>query len=824
MAGTPSTRMLLVTANIASCFEQPDTMLKPWITEFLKTVEEHEPHFIALHCQEVGGKHYEESMQHVEHFVRSLMNRGTMLPYDKVRVFLDEEYESAEKFTALGNLYFIHQNVQDLQIWDFKEKKFTDCVDRREYSGNIEDVSTKEKAKFPQEFFPECKWSRKGFMRTRWCLNGTKFDLVNIHLFHDASNFIAMEGFPSVYSLNRKRALEHTLDRFHNDGFEKVPIFLFGDFNFRMNTRAVVEKLTQGCTVVDTELPNSSEKAQEFLDNKGTVQLVVSKKSFKHCDHHSIFLKENGSWLREFDQELAQFGNRLAEFPINFPPSYPFEEGADGDGSHYMQTRCPSWCDRIILDKAAKKLIDSSGGKVAYNIIGLSTTMGDHKPVSLCVEVPMGAGIVTCCSPHAPCRNFVHEPDAHCFVQAGWCLCQSYPPCPRPVVTSVCPNSSTPPSLPGQVTPVIPAAACVTPVRVDVAPAPGSVSSHGPCLVPQCVCSAGASEEKISHHCQCGYPAREPQMRTEGGVQSRDLLRNLLLLGGTSVDGTSVIGHEQLLKRVNSAPNTSFVPLKPHWHIPLAASHSLDTGSCLHQTYPPCAKLRLRASSSRLISHHSSSTEEWFEEVPVHQDADHVKKNSSVYVRSESLKPTQEVSPPSSPKLCESGDKPPPSPVSGGFQDMDTGVWLPSSQIAEESGESVGACSMGESGGADSRGEGECHSTKGMLGVVRKQVSTEQHSLNNLLLADSCDQLSTKHLTHSESSLSVHYSEDSVSSMGRPLKDGETVSQAPTFDIADVDPSDVSSPKPHIKCQKPSHKPNADISERPPGQCCCVVS
>ncbi|KAK8751391.1 hypothetical protein OTU49_014544 [Cherax quadricarinatus] len=99
MANTSSTRMLLVTANIASCFEQPDSMLKPWITEFLKTVEEHEPHFIALHCQEVGGKNYEESMQHVEHFVRSLMNRGTMLPYDKIRVYLDEEYDSAEKFT-----------------------------------------------------------------------------------------------------------------------------------------------------------------------------------------------------------------------------------------------------------------------------------------------------------------------------------------------------------------------------------------------------------------------------------------------------------------------------------------------------------------------------------------------------------------------------------------------------------------------------------------------------------------------------------------------------------------------------------------------------
>lgn len=67
-------------------------------------------------------------------------------------------------------------------------------VDGKEiHSGNIEAVTTKEKAKFPQEFFPECKWSRKGFLRTRWSISGTVFDLINIHLFHDASNFIAME-------------------------------------------------------------------------------------------------------------------------------------------------------------------------------------------------------------------------------------------------------------------------------------------------------------------------------------------------------------------------------------------------------------------------------------------------------------------------------------------------------------------------------------------------------------------------------------------------------------------------------------------------------
>ena len=38
----------------------------------------------------------------------------------------------------------------------------------------------------------QCRWSRKGYMRTRWRIRGTVIDLVNIHLFHDASNLMAM--------------------------------------------------------------------------------------------------------------------------------------------------------------------------------------------------------------------------------------------------------------------------------------------------------------------------------------------------------------------------------------------------------------------------------------------------------------------------------------------------------------------------------------------------------------------------------------------------------------------------------------------------------
>lgn len=60
-------------------------------------------------------------------------------------------------------------------------------------------------------------------------------------MFHDASNLAAAEEFPSVYCKSRRRALVHTLERFHKDSMnELVPFFIFGDFNFRCDTAGVV--------------------------------------------------------------------------------------------------------------------------------------------------------------------------------------------------------------------------------------------------------------------------------------------------------------------------------------------------------------------------------------------------------------------------------------------------------------------------------------------------------------------------------------------------------------------------------------------------------
>nr|XP_003708646.1 PREDICTED: uncharacterized protein LOC100875658 isoform X1 [Megachile rotundata] len=398
-----SVPVLLVTANVGSIFEEPSVMLKIWTEEFLSTILRLDPKFIALHCQEVGGKNYEQSMRHVEDFVRLLMSSEELRLFDKIRVFLDEDYSSAEHFTALGNFYFVHESLKEVLLWDFKECTFIPVNGKEVHSGNIEAVTTKEKAKFPQEFFPECKWSRKGFLRTRWSISGTVFDLINIHLFHDASNFIAMETFPSVYSKTRRRALEHTLDRFHNDKYPNVPYFLFGDFNFRTDTASVIKKLTEDTQ--ETKLSNKGSISKlQFHNKDDDLILTLGKKEFSHCEHQNVFMQNGGQWLREYDRELEDFDGRLYEFPIKFVPSYPFEEDIN-EGSNYMQTRVPAWCDRVLLSTTAKLLVEdiSSPNAVEYGIIGPTTCMGDHKPVYLRASLILDEGMINCCRlPSAP--------------------------------------------------------------------------------------------------------------------------------------------------------------------------------------------------------------------------------------------------------------------------------------------------------------------------------------------------------------------------------------------------------------------------------------
>lgn len=79
---------------------QPSRLLKLWINEFLGKISELKPQFVALHLQEVGGKTYEKSMEYVQEFIQILCESNELKDFNRIRVYLDEDYTSAEHFTV----------------------------------------------------------------------------------------------------------------------------------------------------------------------------------------------------------------------------------------------------------------------------------------------------------------------------------------------------------------------------------------------------------------------------------------------------------------------------------------------------------------------------------------------------------------------------------------------------------------------------------------------------------------------------------------------------------------------------------------------------
>ncbi|XP_042082437.1 inositol polyphosphate-5-phosphatase A isoform X1 [Haplochromis burtoni] len=398
LTAAQGTGILLVTANVGSLFEDLENLQKTWLREFYQTVQSHKPHFLALHCQEVGGKNFEESMSHVDNFVKELLSSDALKEYSRARVYLDENYRSQEHFTALGSLYFIHDSLKNIQQFDFKAKKFRKVVGKETCSETLESTPTLEKAKFPQDYFPECKWSRKGFIRTRWAMADCAFDLVNIHLFHDASNLVAWEKSPSEYSGTRQKALAYVLDRITDQRYEKLPFFVFGDFNFRLDSKKVIEKLCSDATMQTIRTDNNEIHKLVFqeTDNDRKVILQIEKKLFNYVNQE-VFREDNGTSLLEFDKEPSVFKERLHEQEIGFPPSYPYSEDSS-QGKQYMNTRCPAWCDRILMSPSARDMLlkpENEEKSIVYDNIGPNVCMGDHKPVFLSFRITAGAG--KCC-------------------------------------------------------------------------------------------------------------------------------------------------------------------------------------------------------------------------------------------------------------------------------------------------------------------------------------------------------------------------------------------------------------------------------------------
>uniref|UniRef100_A0A3Q1BLS3 inositol-polyphosphate 5-phosphatase n=1 Tax=Amphiprion ocellaris TaxID=80972 RepID=A0A3Q1BLS3_AMPOC len=347
------TDVLLVTANVGSLFDN--------------TIHSYKPQFIALHFQEVGGKDYMANMGHAENFFWNIESSDEMKDFDRVCIYVDNQFQAEDSFTALGSMYFIHKALKNVYQYDFEAKDFKAVSGQTKYVGSLDGVATVEKEKFPKNFWPDFKWSRKGFMRTRWIIHNQGLDLVNVHLFHDASNLIACNSSPSIYSANRKNALRYVINRISDSRYTPLPFFVFGDFNFRLDTLSLVQHLSTA-TDVQTVKKDCSNEVEKIIceekDNDHKVLLQIEEKLFAYL-HQAVFREDDGR----------------VSFLFCFILSYPYSEEYTKP-TQYMNTRCPAWCDRILMSHAAQDFIerrDDGEKSVVYNTVGPNVCMGDHK-------------------------------------------------------------------------------------------------------------------------------------------------------------------------------------------------------------------------------------------------------------------------------------------------------------------------------------------------------------------------------------------------------------------------------------------------------------
>lgn len=381
-------KVLVMTANLGSIFDENEMEVQ-WFNAFERVMEATDPVMVALHLQEVGGKEYEVSMPKVDTFVSKMLSMKSMAQLNRLRGYLDKDFRCVDQFTALGNLYFFHSSLQDVELWDNGEGRFVPlqndtCIcscDETSTDG------TYVKQKFPTDFFPGVKWSRKGFLATKWKIGENIMHFVNIHLFHDESNFVAMEKSPSDYSSYRKTALSHVMNRLKDIVRDDEALFLYGDFNFRLDLQSVVKYLTDGHSTQHIRSDNG-EYSRIVYRNSSQDALIIEKKGFHVAD--DLPFTRNFVELLPFDKELKQFSH-LKELPVSFQPSYPFSEHLE-EGCMYLPKRCPAWCDRILMNDAAARLVQQTPTAASYSMMGKDVCVGDHKPIYLTFSLKLQQG------------------------------------------------------------------------------------------------------------------------------------------------------------------------------------------------------------------------------------------------------------------------------------------------------------------------------------------------------------------------------------------------------------------------------------------------
>eukprot|EP00966_Prymnesium_polylepis_P274953 6353214-Prymnesium_polylepis.1 len=176
------TSVLLITNNVSGVFDDILKRLPLWVAQIDAAIDAHQADFVALHLQEVGGTNWRRTgLEHMKPFANGVIEA---FPQFWCSGFLCDT-NVTDTFTALGSIYLVRKTVaRRVGVWEFGESE-----------GGAGEFHTVEElpsplvpepnadarfcrfAQFPTQFFPEGKLSRKGYLLSRWRLDGAPLDL-----------------------------------------------------------------------------------------------------------------------------------------------------------------------------------------------------------------------------------------------------------------------------------------------------------------------------------------------------------------------------------------------------------------------------------------------------------------------------------------------------------------------------------------------------------------------------------------------------------------------------------------------------------------------
>ncbi|KAL7668560.1 hypothetical protein ACOME3_009257 [Neoechinorhynchus agilis] len=316
-------------------------------------------------------------MYKLDEFIKGLLRLDCLKDHKRYCMFLNTDYTFQPQFTALGCIYFVADSLNSVELYNFNDGKFEIFQDCLIYSGSLVDIPYIYTEKFKPAFFPLVKWSRKGFAVTKWKFDNTILNFINVHLFHDVSNVVAARKDPSVYSRYRHAALTYILNQTTTQDSE--PKFIFGDFNFRTNTNRLLMDLFNA-SPCNSEVMEGRIIMRRYVES-GEIAAFIGKKDFNlRLNGYNMFVRD-GQQIKDYDREVDSFKGILFEVEHSFFATYPYSEDL-AKPRDFMITRCPSWCDRVLMNAEGFRILSQEGLR-HYDVVGADASMGDHKPVYL---------------------------------------------------------------------------------------------------------------------------------------------------------------------------------------------------------------------------------------------------------------------------------------------------------------------------------------------------------------------------------------------------------------------------------------------------------